>query len=56
MTEVAKNVMLIIEELPRADRMKVRNIVNDLAELIEKHCGCKISIFFTGKENFNIEF
>lgn len=51
MTEQTKNVALVVEGLPPATKEEVEQIINELAELVKKHCGGEASTFILDKDN-----
>lgn len=56
MTENTKNVALVTEGLPPVSKDEVEKIIKELAQLIEKYCGGKASIFILNKQNPAVDF
>jgi len=55
MTERTKNATIVVEGLPPTTQEHIRDITNELVELIKKYCGGETQIFILNKENSSIE-
>ena len=56
MTEKTKNVTLVVEGMVPVTKDEVGLIINELAELVSKHCGGEITKFVLDKDNPTVDF
>ncbi len=56
LTESTKNAILVVEALPPITEDTVKTAVDELAELVGKHCNAETQVFVLNKDNPKIEF
>ena len=55
MTENTKNVTLVVEGMAPVTKSEIESIINELVELVSKHCGGDVTKFVLDKDNPTVD-